>query len=217
MNWYAVYTKSRQERIAQENLERQSFETYLPLMVLRRKRRGEWVETVEPIFSRYLFIRLEPGTTNIASIRSTRGVTGLVQFGNQLAAVPESFVTTLLQTADAEDRVHTPEPDLMSVGGRTSAFSNWQNSLRMSSAIRETSNSILPSPTAHRASSSIPRVCLLLAGSRPSVWKMAFAVRMTGMLLMSNTDVTELSVRSVVVYMFPHCYNFFNSACQQVR
>ena len=60
MNWYAVYTKSRQERIAQENLERQSFETYLPLMVLSRKRRGEWVETVEPIFSRYLFIRLEP-------------------------------------------------------------------------------------------------------------------------------------------------------------
>jgi transcriptional antiterminator RfaH len=116
LNWYAVYTKSRQERIAQENLERQSFETYLPLMVLSRKRRGEWVETVEPIFSRYLFIRLDPGTTNIASIRSTRGVTGLVQFGNQLAAVPESFVTTLLQTADAENRVHTPEPALFQTG-----------------------------------------------------------------------------------------------------
>lgn len=116
MNWYAVYTKPRQERIAQENLERQSFETYLPLMKLSRKRRGEWVETVEPMFSRYLFIRLEPGTTSIASIRSTRGVTGLVQFGNQLVAVPESFVTALSQTADTETGVHTHDPDQFQTG-----------------------------------------------------------------------------------------------------
>jgi len=116
LNWYAVYTKPRQERIAQENLERQSFETYLPLMKFSRKRRGKWVETVEPIFSRYLFIRLEPGKTSIASIRSTRGVTSLVQFGGQLAVVPESFVTALLQTVDAESGVHTPERGLFQSG-----------------------------------------------------------------------------------------------------
>ena len=116
MNWYAVYTKPRQERVAQENLERQSFETYLPLMRSSRKRRSNWVDTVEPMFSRYLFIRLEPGTTSVASIRSTRGVTGLVQFGNQLVAVPENFVNALLQTADAETGIHTPEPALLQAG-----------------------------------------------------------------------------------------------------
>ena len=75
VNWYAVYTKPRQERIARENLERQSFEAYMPLMRVRRKRRDKWVEAIEPMFSRYLFIRLALGTTNVASIRSTRGVT----------------------------------------------------------------------------------------------------------------------------------------------
>ena len=116
MSWYVVYTKPRQEHIAQENLERQSFEAYLPLMRARRKRRGKWVETIEPMFSRYLFIRLEPGTSNVASVRSTRGVSGLVQFGNTLVPVPESFMSVLLQTADAETGVHTPELNLLQEG-----------------------------------------------------------------------------------------------------
>ena len=116
MNWYAVFTKPRQERIAQENLERQSFEAYLPLMQVSRRRRGKWVETVEPMFSRYIFIRLDPGTTNVASVRSTRGVTGLVQYGNTLVPVPESFISVLLQTADAETGVHTPESNLLREG-----------------------------------------------------------------------------------------------------
>ena len=116
MNWNPVYTKPRQEHIARENLERQSFEAYLPLMQVSRKRRGRWIDTIEPMFSRYLFIRLEPGTTSVASVRSTRGVTGLVRFGNTLVPVPEGFMSVLLQTADAETGVHTPEPNLLQEG-----------------------------------------------------------------------------------------------------
>jgi len=116
VNWYAVYTKPRQERIARENLERQSFEAYMPLMRVRRKRRDKWVEAIEPMFSRYLFIRLALGTTNVASIRSTRGVTGMVQCGNSLVQVPENFISTLMQAADSDTGVHTPEPDLLQEG-----------------------------------------------------------------------------------------------------
>ena len=82
----------------------------------RRKRSGKWVESVEPMFSRYLFIRIEPGTTSITSIRSTRGVTELVQFGNELVAVPEKFISVLLQTIDPETGVHDREPDFLRPG-----------------------------------------------------------------------------------------------------
>jgi len=116
VSWYAVYTKPRQEHIAKDNLDRQSYEAYLPLMRARRKRRGKWVETIEPMFSRYVFIRLELGTTSVASVRSTRGVSGLVQFGNTLVPVPESFMSVLSQTVDAETGVHTPEPNLLHEG-----------------------------------------------------------------------------------------------------
>ena len=116
MSWYAVYTKPRQEHIALENLERQSFEAYLPLMRARRRRRGKWVETIEPMFSRYLFIRLEPSTTSTASIRSTRGVTSVVRFGNTLVPVPDGFMSILLETADAKTGIHAPEPGLLQEG-----------------------------------------------------------------------------------------------------
>ena len=68
------------------------------------------------MFSRYLFTRLEPGTTSVASVRSTRGVSGLVQFGNTLAPVPESLMSVLLQTSNAETGVYTPEPNLLQEG-----------------------------------------------------------------------------------------------------
>ena len=116
MNWYAVYTKPRQEHIALENLERQSFETYLPLMLASRKRRGRWVHAVEPMFARYLFIRLEPGTTSVAGVRSTKGVSGLVKFGNALVPVPEALVSLLLRSANPETGVHSPEQNLLQAG-----------------------------------------------------------------------------------------------------
>jgi transcriptional antiterminator RfaH len=116
VKWYAVYTKPRQEHIAEAHLGRQSFEVFLPRVRASHKRRGKRVETIEPMFSRYLFIRLEPGTTNVASVRSTRGVTGLVQCGNTLTPVPESFMGVLLQTADAETGIHTPEPNFLKEG-----------------------------------------------------------------------------------------------------
>ena len=40
---------------------------------------------VEPVFPRYLFVRLDFGVTNLAPIRSTLGVSDLVRFGEQRA------------------------------------------------------------------------------------------------------------------------------------
>ncbi|MEE8263278.1 MAG: transcription termination/antitermination NusG family protein, partial [Gammaproteobacteria bacterium] len=38
--WYLIYSKPRQERLALENLRRQNYEAYLPLMQHRRRRKG---------------------------------------------------------------------------------------------------------------------------------------------------------------------------------
>ena len=39
-NWYLIHTKIRQERLALENLERQGFECFLPLIRAEKLRRG---------------------------------------------------------------------------------------------------------------------------------------------------------------------------------
>ena len=58
-NWYLIHTKIRQEKVALENLERQGFECFLPV-ILAEKLRGSVLKVVEePLFTRYLFIRLD--------------------------------------------------------------------------------------------------------------------------------------------------------------
>ncbi len=100
--WYLVYTKPRQERIAKTNLERQGFITYLPLMRQGRRRTGRRVSLIEPLFPRYLFIALDVERDNWAPIRSTFGVTSLVRFGLEPAVVPAGLVDALRRRDDPE-------------------------------------------------------------------------------------------------------------------
>src|SRR5215210_7146750 len=90
--WYLVYAKPRQESVAQTNLVRQGYETYLPLVRQTVKRQGRRVTVVGPMFPRYLFIRLDTQSDNWAPIRSTLGVVSLVRFGQQAPQVPDALV-----------------------------------------------------------------------------------------------------------------------------
>lgn len=99
--WFVVYTKPRAETQAEEHLQRQSFTTYLPRLKHSRYLKGRWRDVIVPLFPRYLFVRLVPGVENIAPIRSTRGVTGFVRFGQQLAFVPDAIVDSLRLSEDS--------------------------------------------------------------------------------------------------------------------
>lgn len=100
--WYLVYCKPRQESVARENLARQGYETYLPLMRDVRRRRGRRVTLIAPMFPRYLFIHLNRATDNWAPIRSTLGVVSLVRFGRAAARVPEKLLAMLRSREDAQ-------------------------------------------------------------------------------------------------------------------
>lgn len=94
-SWYLIQTKPRAERTAKENLERQKFKVYLPLVLGRFKRRGKLVKSIQPMFPRYLFIDLSDETDDWGPIRSTIGVSTLVRFGNIPGKVPENFINSL--------------------------------------------------------------------------------------------------------------------------
>jgi len=119
MKWYVIHTRPRQEERALENLDRQGYETWMPWMEVEKLRSGRITKVIEPMFSRYLFIRLDQVTTNWGPIRSTLGVSKLVTFGNQAASIPEEFVQMLrgtplkgakhiLKEGDAVEIVHGP-------------------------------------------------------------------------------------------------------------
>mgnify|MGYP001572761454 FL=1 len=101
-DWYLVYCKPRQESVARENLTRQGFETYLPIMRDVRRRQGKRVVLIAPMFPRYLFIHLNRQTDNWAPIRSTLGVVSIVRFGRTAARVPDDLVTLLRSREDLQ-------------------------------------------------------------------------------------------------------------------
>lgn len=98
--WYLVYAKPRQEALAKANLERQGYEIYLPLLRTPRRRLGRRVIQIEPMFPRYLFIRLDKIRDNWAPIRSTFGVSRLVRFGAEPTPVPDDLVAALQSRDD---------------------------------------------------------------------------------------------------------------------
>jgi transcriptional antiterminator RfaH len=104
--WYTVQSKPRQEATAEQNLQRQGFETYLPKICLRKRKRDKWVKIVEPLFPRYLFIRVDPDQHSLAPVRSTMGVAGLVCFGHLLQPVPHTVIEYLKQAENPETAQH---------------------------------------------------------------------------------------------------------------
>lgn len=107
-----VMSKPRQENLAKENLQRQGYEVYLPMISLTRRRRSRYVAVIEPAFPRYLLIRLDQDTDNWAPIRSTFGVSGMVYFGFKAAHLPDSIVEILQQRENEEGVLTLSAPEL---------------------------------------------------------------------------------------------------------
>lgn len=93
--WYLVQSKPRNETRALENLLRQGYQTYLPLIEVERLQRGKLIKKMEPLFPRYLFLHLEEGNDNWGPIRSTFGVAGMVRFGQAYAMVPDEVIEAI--------------------------------------------------------------------------------------------------------------------------
>jgi transcriptional antiterminator RfaH len=95
--WFLVRSKPRQESVALIHLARQGYESYLPLFATEKLVRRKSTVVQEPMFARYLFVRLD--TTgqgqSWSPIRSTVGVSELVCFGSRPARVDDALIATL--------------------------------------------------------------------------------------------------------------------------
>ncbi len=100
-HWWLVITKTRQEELAEHNLNNQGYVTYRPLAKRLRKYRGKMKTRIESLFPGYLFIHLDQLNDNWSPIRSTYGVNRILSFGNKPARVPDAIITTLKKEEDA--------------------------------------------------------------------------------------------------------------------
>jgi transcriptional antiterminator RfaH len=99
-HWHLLMTKPREDERAEAHLLNQGYEIFRPLLKKYRIRGGKQVAAIEPLFPRYIFIRLDDVLSNWAKIRSTRGVSGLVRFTEMPAKVPSDLVELLKGQCD---------------------------------------------------------------------------------------------------------------------
>ncbi|MFM7800694.1 MAG: transcription/translation regulatory transformer protein RfaH [Limnohabitans sp.] len=118
MHWYAIHSKPRQEARALDNLQRQGFEAWLPLLTVEKVCRGKLSWVTEPMFSRYLFIRLDTEHTNWSPIRSTLGVSRMVSFDNRPAVVADELIQALQTVPQrAPERLFRPGQTIKIISG----------------------------------------------------------------------------------------------------
>jgi transcriptional antiterminator RfaH len=93
--WAVVNTQPYCERIALDNLARQEFAAYCPMVRRRVKHARRTKEILRPLFPCYFFVRLDPQTQRWRPIMSTFGVRMLVRFGEQPALIADGFIQEL--------------------------------------------------------------------------------------------------------------------------
>ena len=92
MDWYLLQTKPNCHKIAQENLHRQGFKVFLPLLTKTTTRRTKFVNNLKPLFPGYIFLGTELDNIPWKSVNSTRGVSKAVTLdGHYRSVAPEIF------------------------------------------------------------------------------------------------------------------------------
>lgn len=128
MHWYLIHTKPRQETYALQQLQQQGYFCFLPTLAAEKIRQAKVAIEREPLFPRYLFVRLDDGqfAQSWVPIRSTRGVRQLVCFGNVPAKVDEHVVEFLRAREDNADeqprRLFKPGEAVRLTGGVLDGF-----------------------------------------------------------------------------------------------
>jgi transcription antitermination factor NusG len=108
--WACVRTKPKAEFWARDNLERVGFTTYLPMAAVRRRdrRTGRYSMVQAPLFSNYMFLQHEVGSS-WRGVRGCPGVLTLLLDGPRPAYVKVGAVE-MLQATEEVRRDPAPAP-----------------------------------------------------------------------------------------------------------
>ena len=102
--WYLAQLKPGGFDRAITNLERQGYESFMPLREETRRRAGRWDTRLRPLFPGYLFVRVSDNRRQWRSINSTYGVSRLValEAGRPTQVAPDIIAALKLRDRDTD-------------------------------------------------------------------------------------------------------------------
>lgn len=108
-SWFLAQLKPNCGHIAERNLKLQGFRTFLPTEDGTKRVRGKFITAPRPLFPGYIFVALNTGAGHWRTINSTNGITRLVSFGKEPAAVPLDIVSQLLLRCNPDGKLLPPK------------------------------------------------------------------------------------------------------------
>ena len=136
-NWYALYTKPRNEKKAFESLGEAGIEAYLPLIKTLKQwsDRKKWVE--EPLFRSYIFVHIDK--SDYFKVLNVFGIVRYITFEGKAVAIPENQIQAIKQYVGKDfepldetkefsigDKVEVVKGSLMGLQGRLVSIKNKQ-------------------------------------------------------------------------------------------
>ena len=103
--WFILQFKPNAHHQANKNLNRQGFETFLPLYETTSRNASRFVNANRPLFPGYMFTRFDRRETKWHKINNTYGVSRLVTFNSSLKSIPATFVNNLIKRYDSSGKL----------------------------------------------------------------------------------------------------------------
>ena len=103
--WFILQFKPNSHHQATKNLNRQGFETFLPLHDTTSRKMSRFITTNQPLFPGYMFITFDRAESKWHKINNTYGVSRLVSFNANLKAIPTTFIDNLMMRYDLSGKL----------------------------------------------------------------------------------------------------------------
>lgn len=107
--WYLIQFKPKSHRLAEHNLHRQGFQTFLPMQKITRRTASRFVSDLKPLFPGYMFVSVNSELAPWRTINSTIGVSRLVSFEGKPKPLPLQLISGLMLRCDASGTILPPK------------------------------------------------------------------------------------------------------------
>ena len=103
--WFIVQFKPNKQNQAAKNLNRQGFETFLPLIDTTLRETSRFINTTRPLYPGYMFITFDRTKYKWHKINNTYGVSRLLTFNSTLKSIPATFINNLMERCDSSGKL----------------------------------------------------------------------------------------------------------------
>ena len=107
--WHLIQFKPNSHRLAERNLLRQGFETFLPMQKITRRKVSRFVSDLKPLFPGYMFVSVNSDLAPWRTINNTIGVSKIVSFEGKPKPLPLKLISGLMLRCDASSTLLPPK------------------------------------------------------------------------------------------------------------